>query len=366
MTFADHTWQFLACSTLLAVGMLVGESCAQLTEAAHLTDESPADTSANVTPSEPPKRLTARQRAAARRAERAAAEQAQHDQQHHQWLTRVEAHGVEPWPKERNADHAAALARSRAMVEQVIAVLPDTRLYETDHFLFVSNMPPEQVAPYARALDHMHGWMCELYGVPAGTRVWLGGKVPIFAFQTREQFIGFETKYFQTPGPSIYGLCHQNSRGDVVIACFRGENPDDFGQMLVHETSHGFIHRYRTKARLPVWVNEGMAELIGAEMVPKSTSVKRKEQAALAILKQQRSLGGDFFVADDLDPWQYGAASSLNRFLLETNRQSYVAFIEGLKEGLPWPAALQRAYGGTPEQLVVQFGQSIGVPDLRP
>ena len=109
-----------------------------------------------------------------------------------------------------------------------------------------------------------------------------------------------------------------------------------------------------------------MAELIGAEMVPRSKSVKIKEQAALAIMKEQHSFGGTFFVTNDLEAWQYGAASSLNRFLLVTNRESYVAFIEALKEGLLWPQALQRAYGGTPEQLVMQYGQAIGVPDLRP
>jgi hypothetical protein len=313
-----------------------------------------------------PKRLSPRERAAAKRAQRAAALQAQREEEHRRWLARVKANGVEPWPEETDVEHAAALKRSRAMIDEVISLLPGTQLYETDHFLFTSNIPPAQAAPYVRYIDRMYDWMCQLYGVPADTKVWLGGKAPIFAFLTREQFVGFETKYFQPPAPDIYGLCHQNSRGDVVIACFRGEDPDDFGQMLVHETSHGFIHRYKTKARLPTWVNEGMAELIGAEMVPRSKSVKNKELVALAVMKQQRSLGRDFFVTDDLEAWQYGAASSLNRFLLETNRQSYVAFIEGLKEGLPWPKALQRAYGGTPEQLVVQYGQRIGVPGLQP
>jgi hypothetical protein len=252
------------------------------------------------------------------------------------------------------------------MVDEVISHLPGTRLYETDHFLFTSNMPPQEVEPYVRYLDAMYDWMCEFYGVPAGTRVWLGDKAPIFAFVERQQFIDFERHYYRVPAQELYGLCHQNSRGDVAIACFRGQNPHDFGQMLVHETSHGFIHRYKTKARLPSWVNEGMAELIGSEMVPRSDAVKRKELVALAMLKQQRSLGGNFFTAESLDAWQYGAASSLNRFLLNADRKGYVRFIEGLKEGLDWPDALRQAYGGTPEQLVAQYGQRIGVPDLRP
>ncbi len=62
--------------------------------------------------------------------------------------------------------------------------------------------------------------------------------------------------------------------------------------MLVHETSHGFIHRYKTKAQLPNWVDEGMADLIGAEMVPASNAVRNRELKALQQLAEQRSLGG--------------------------------------------------------------------------
>jgi hypothetical protein len=328
-----------------------------------------ADSGPPVFEPQPPPRMTAKERAAARREQQAAANQSRNRESQRQWLQRLAANGVEPWPPESARDHTEALVRTRKMISEVLALLPGTRVYETDHFLFTSNIPADQVRPYVAYLDKMYDWMCELYGVPAGTRVWLGGKAPIFAFQTQEQFVAFESKFFEVPAKDsqhMYGLCHQNTRGDVVIACFQGEDPNDFGQMLVHETSHGFIHRYKTKARLPSWVSEGMAELIGAEMVPKSTAVKNKEQAALAILKQRHSLGGDFFTAEPIHDWQYGAASSLNRFLLKTNQQNYVRFIEALKEGLKWPVALQQAYGGTPEKLVIQYGQSIGVPDLRP
>jgi hypothetical protein len=135
--------------------------------------------------------------------------------------------------------------------------------------------------------------------------------------------------------------------------------------MLIHETSHGFIHRYKTKARLPSWVNEGMAELIGAEMVPRSTSVAKRERQALRHLRQDPSLAG-FFSADPIRGWQYGVASSMNRFLLQSDRQAYVRLIEGLKEGLKWNEALQEAYGGTPEELVSRYGRWIGVPGLTP
>ena len=59
-------------------------------------------------------------------------------------------------------------------------------------------------------------------------------------------------------------------------------------------------------------------------------------------------------------------ASNLNRFLLQSNRQSYVRFIEGLKEGMKWEEALRDAYGSTPDELLAHYGRWINVADVAP
>jgi hypothetical protein len=318
------------------------------------------------------KRPSARERSAARREVRGAAAKAKAEEERNKWLARLKARDVEPWPEaETDKEHATALAKSREMVDDVIKLFSGTQLYETEHFLVVSSMPAEQVRPYAASVDRMYEWMCRLYGVPNDHKVWLGGKAPIFAFLEKEDFDNFEERYFPEARQTfhslanIYGLSHLSPTGEVVIACYRGNNPHDFGQMLVHETSHGFIHRYKTKAKLPNWVDEGMADLIGAEMAPGSTAVKDREVKAVQQLAQQRSLGG-MLAAERIEPWQYGAASSLNRFLLQANRLGYVRFIESLKEGMKWEEALGVAYGSTPEEMLGHYGRWIGVAELRP
>jgi hypothetical protein len=330
-------------------------------------DKSEADNSRTRT-----RRPSARERAAARRAARAAAAKEKKDAERRKWLARLEARGVEAWPEEVTDDeHAAALAASREMVEEVLSLYPGTQLYETENFLFTSNMPPQHVGPYIASLDQMHRYMCQLYGVKRGQKVWLGGKAPIFAFVEKHEFDAFEDRFFPEARQSlgalanIYGLCHLSSNGEVVISCYRGNDPNDFGQMLVHETSHGFIHRYKTKAQLPNWVDEGMADLIGAEMVPDSTAVRNRELHARQRLAAQPSLGG-MLSAQRIEGWQYGLASSLNRFLLEAGRARYVHFIEALKEGMKWEEALREAYGSTPEQMLAHYGNWIGVANLQP
>jgi hypothetical protein len=319
-----------------------------------------------------PKATTARERAGARRAARDAATRAKSREAREAWLAKLKERQVEPWPEaETDKEHDEALAASRSMVDEVVRLFPGAQLHETEHFLFVSTIPPQQIGPYILSLDRMYEWMCHLYSVPRDHKVWLGGKAPIFAFLDHAQFEAFEERYFPEAKKTlhtlsnIYGLSHLKENGEVVISCFRGDNANDFGQMLVHETSHGFIHRYKTKARLPNWVDEGMAELIGAEMVPSSTAVRNREFRAIQQLAQRGSMGG-MLEAERIEAWQYGVASSLNRFLLSHNRQSYVRFIEELKDGQKWDAALREAYRSSPEELLAAYGRWINVAGLRP
>jgi hypothetical protein len=319
-----------------------------------------------------PQPTTARERAAARRAARESTTSAKREKERAEWLEKLKTRDVEAWPEsESDEEHAAALAKSRDMAREVISLFPTAQLYETEHFLFVSNIPPQQVSPYIASLDRMYDWMCHLYGVDRKHKVWLGGKAPIFAFVENAEFDAFEQRFFPAARESlrslanVYGLCHLKENGEVVIACYRGNDPNDFAQMLVHETSHGFIHRYKTKAQLPNWVDEGMADLIGAEMVPASTAVKNRELRALQQLTQQRSFGG-MLSAERIEAGQYGMASNLNRFLLQSNRANYVRFIEALKEGQKWEEALQDAYRGNPQQLLTAYARWINLPELRP
>ena len=101
------------------------------------------------------------------------------------------------------------------------------------------------------------------------------------------------------------------------------------------------------------------------EMVPASTTVKNRELKAIQQLAQQGSFAG-MLSAKRIESQHYGMASNLNRFLLQNNRNSYVQFIEALKEGQTWEEALQSAYKSTPDKLLSAYARWINVAELRP
>lgn len=240
------------------------------------------------------------------------------------------------------------------------------KFYETKYFLFYTDMPAKQVAPYLIQLDKMNELLGQSFGFKPGYNIWRG-KAVIVAFMAKPAFLEFEKKFYNRieTGNAI-GLCHSHSNGKVIVSCYRGDDPNFFGAVLVHETAHGYMHRYRTTVSIPTWINEGIADWIAMIVVPTSKEVKYRQTQAAARLRQMQSFGGQFFEADRLESWQYGCASALIQLMLKASPAQFKLFFNGIKDGLTWQDSLLRAYGITVEQLSQAYGQSIGIPRLTP
>ena len=242
-------------------------------------------------------------------------------------------------------------------------------LYETRNFLFLSDLPPPAANLYTSCLDEMHDQLCKAFAVKDRDRVWLGGKVPVIAFAHGEYFAAFEEEFFKNrvDPRRRQGLAHQESTGQVVVSCHCGNDPYYFAAVLVHETTHGFVHRYKSAQLVPNWLNEGMAEWVAMNVVLKDQGVKRKVKAALLTMRQTGTLGGDFFTAEHIAPGQYGIATAMVDYLLRSNPKGFRAMIDNIKLGESWQSALKKSYRVTPEQLTQQFGMAVvGIPNLTP
>jgi hypothetical protein len=123
----------------------------------------------------------------------------------------------------------------------------------------------------------------------------------------------------------------------------------------------------KSSARVPSWVNEGIADWIAQAVVTSDTEVQHRQQEGITRIRQTGSVGTNF-LADDarIEAWQYGLATNMVTFLLKLDGKRYRQFIDGIKEGLPPEESLQQSYGMNYQQFLVRYGQSVGVPQLRP
>lgn len=240
------------------------------------------------------------------------------------------------------------------------------QMAETQYFLVMSDMPAAHVVPYIKQLDKMNEALGESFGFAPGHNVWLG-KAVILLFEKQSDFVVFESVMMMSSASGgVQGLCHQFSNGRVVVACYRGNSPEYLGAVLVHETAHGYMHRYKSTTHIPVWLNEGIADWIAGVAVPTDPEIRRRQQEAARNLQQTGSFEKKFFEGARLERWQYGAASAIVHQLIQVNPQLFRLFFNGIKEGLTWQDSLMRAYGVTPEELAKAYGKTIGVPSLTP
>ena len=281
---------------------------------------------------------------------------------------RLEKQGHQLWQDSSDAERKDAIEDAKKLFEKAKELFPDHQfqLEETEFFLFFTDMPANQIAGYVSSLDAMYRQLCVAFGVRPGKNIWKG-KCPILAFLERDDFQKFEMSAMNNPDTKrAQGLHHGMSDGRVVVTVYRGNSPAYFATILVHETAHGFVHRLRSIVHITGWLNEGIADWIAGVAVPANDAVSRRQTSAIAQMRSSSSMGGFFDPEKTFDATDYGIASSLTQFMLQSDSNLYRAFLMGIKDGYSIEESLKLTYNCTPADLVQSFGESIGVPDLRP
>lgn len=282
---------------------------------------------------------------------------------------RLSAQGERLWGSSTEATQEAMLQEyKKDYLDKVKAAFPEQefQLHETKYFLFYTDLPAEQVQGYVTSLDRMYVELGRLFGILKETNIWRG-KCVVIAFEDKADFQQCEVAVMGRPaGTQAQGLCHYYDNGKVVVTCYRGPDPVYFAHLIVHETTHGFLHLYRSTAHIPSWINEGLAEWVGSVVVTDCTAVPRRQRDAATRVQASGTMEGMFDIDTNIETWQYGLASGLAQFLIQTNPQAYGGLFTLIKEGATWQEALKELYGVTPAQLAAEYGRSIGVEVLRP
>jgi len=268
------------------------------------------------------------------------------------------------WRPLSDAEHAEAIEQLKRIAERARRdVTPKLALYETKYFLFYSDLRQSEAEKWAGLLDRMYARLAELFAIPEGQNLWRG-KALVFVFNRKEDFLAYERDVQETDASELAGVCHQYGDGQVRIAFFRQPQDLAFAHVLVHESVHGFLHRYRSPQRIPLWANEGLAEVIASELVENRGRRQAVEQKAREYVRSERGLGPGFFGNGRLEAEQYTVAQTLSEFLIRQSKSGYVAFINAIKDGERWEQAMSERYGAPIDRVVAAYGESLGIRGL--
>ncbi|MCR5165290.1 MAG: basic secretory family protein [Thermoguttaceae bacterium] len=278
--------------------------------------------------------------------------------------------GIWLWPELTDEQFEAEIQRQKNYLEEIKAKFPGTVYYESEHFFYLTNAPKPIAEECLKYLEAMFARLCQMFDFPKDAKVWKG-KCIVCAFATQQQFLMFEQEFFHSNQfTGACGLAHTSSDGSVLISLYYGDISKmdkrwQFIGVLVHETTHGFVHRYRARQGIPLWLNEGMADFMAGVIVPADSQCRLKQQSGLNKMRQTGSVGGLFQADSQLEVWQYGVASGLVGFIFKSKPHGFKKFLDEIKDGKDWTEALKDNYNCTPEELLIQFGRANRIPMLR-
>ena len=273
------------------------------------------------------------------------------------------------WPTLTPEQHEAAVLTMRndaqAILEKAgMQIAP----IETEYFLFYSDIPRKEAAQWANDLDIMYRKLARQFAIDTDKPLFWG-KAVIFVFNERERFRLVEAQAFQAFVPDwVDGICHPVGP-KVFVSFFRQPRTEIFGAVLIHETTHGFMHRYRTPMRLPTWANEGIADYMASILFESSTVDLIRRRPGTRWIRR----GGDINEVFDMSyvdgTWPgeeeigYAVGYLVVDLMIKDRPREFAAWVNAIKAGKDWEQALIEDFGATREELVEAATQYFKVND---
>jgi hypothetical protein len=271
--------------------------------------------------------------------------------------------GLHRWETLTEAQHAKETERLRR-VAQGMLLMGDLEIeaIETEHYLLYSDLPASETKKWAGKLDTMYRTLLATLDISEGTRMFRGRCV-VFIFADREDFIGFEAAAFGYNAKNAGGLFHPRGE-DAFVVFYKGRRAEqDFQSVLIHETVHGFMYRYRSSKPLPTWANEGIADYVAGYLTERSAEPQRHWQNTRNFLMQ----GGDAVEILGLNyrdnSWptddSYPVSHMMVRFMLKHRAPAFKAWLDDVKAGMGWERAMEARFGVSKEVLAEGFSREM-------
>jgi len=225
--------------------------------------------------------------------------------------------------------------------EKALAVHPEQWKHgETDHFIyhFVHSYVVTPVSVEAEFHYRVVAKELERDQPPGDV------KSHIYIFESPEQWQQFQA--FGKLEPWTGGI---HSQGSLFIQ--RNPKYKFSGNLLGHEIVHLIVHRFYSDG-IPCWLNEGLAQYISKaayasyQRARGYISKPRSEAIAMEDLIALPTLTAITFPPTDRVTTFYDESERLVRFLVSTDKPSFLALLDALGRHQPFETALPRAYAG--------------------
>lgn len=239
------------------------------------------------------------------------------------------------------------------------------REQRSKHYRILSDLSPEETRLYGKHLDLMYEeYSRRMAGIPQQAP-----EIPfVLMFATQADYLAVMRSTYGINAMGSGGMFFITPRG-AALAFFVESLPQTrVFHVIQHEGFHQYAHS-RFAGRLPIWVNEGLAEFFGeAIVVDGRVIVGQASPRAVTSVKDaiDRGTTVDFLrmLTMTTDQWNGNvrAGNAGIQYLQAWSMVQFLGWAEGGRYQRPFEAYLRLLHGGMPSDRA--FVQAFGTGDL--
>lgn len=274
---------------------------------------------------------------------------------------------TETYQKSTPEQDARAIGESKldvAQVEKQFNVTFD--MLETKHFLIFTDWDPREYDFLKTNFEDAYDVVSQQFEIPATDNVFVG-KLPVYMFARFSDFAKFTDSigFLDQPTPrTLRGYYEGQADGSGRMIMYKpgaddiAEAEKEWAHCLVHEFTHAFVARYRTNARMPRWLNEGVAEVIAAKNFPFPGTYPFAKRMAL-----ENKTAPELFDDDNMPSGEwYPVMQTMVELLIAQDHVAFKQMFDAIKDGTDGEVALKKYFGIDYSQLMADWRQAV----LRP
>ena len=233
------------------------------------------------------------------------------------------------------------------------------RVLESPSYRLHTDLPDAEARSISGHLEVMHAAYRELF---SGLRKRPGSTMDVFVFRTQQDYLDTLRSAWKVDGTGSGGMFVVRGSRRAVLTWKGTQGLDRVRSVLQHEGFHQFASELFPD--LPLWANEGLAELFEHAVVVDGRVVLGEVPAgSLGLLRHARGadalLPFDEFFEIDSAEWgthvrsggaglHYTQAWALVHFFLYARdgrwQNQFLAFLEQLNRGMEWSAAFRGTF----------------------
>jgi len=277
-----------------------------------------------------------------------------------------------PWPDLSPQDRPAAILALRASITDVLAdagiTLP---IVETAHFLVATDLGRDALAEWLADLDPAGERMASMLELPAGQPNF-PGKAAVLVFGDRDRFRLIAAGAFNRMIPGdVHTLFEARGSESFVLAHIESEESDPLEHILPG-IARAILHHHISPIRPPLWANEGLADILVDVAARPGTPTARQARAhGISLLRRHApaDVRRIFILGYEDEPWPVRSTPARSigaltvRLMMHDRHHHFLAWLEAIKNGVPWVEALQTTFRTDPDTLIDTVHQYYRVND---